>query len=514
MSRLRSPLFALLALLFGSVLPTHAVELRFDFPDPVFAGVVMSASLVITDATSRVQRIDLPTVAGLEWETRRGASTQMTIVNGRRNQSETHTIVFRLTGDIPVTIPAVTVHFADKTTESTTPRTVRPEQPNTNLTGEAYAEATFEPSSIVPGEPATLIYRLYLRQDRKRAVKEPTFAPPPELLSLGDRSEATSATVDGEGTEWQVQTWRWPVTAAQPGDFTAVGQQKWFRCREDLFRQLVAESEHNVAIKPAKLSVLALPEEGRPKDFLGLIGPLVANATIDRTRIATGEGTIFTVTLTGLQIGLAHRPTIPLPTTVQAYPKDDTTVKDVRTFTWDIVPSTTGELTIPAVAFPYFDPINKNYQRTTTKPLTIEVIPGRQRALVVSGAVEVDKPAPVAEIIALPPPIRGKIMSQPATGLSWIAMIAAIGLGGGIGLLQRWRDRPRRGPHRGRALRSAIESGKLDAIAAAIFALRPELNTEQRAIADAIEQRIDQARFGGGQTGEVAQMARPLWDIA
>jgi hypothetical protein len=514
MARLRFSPVVVLALVLGSALPTLAVDVRLEFPDPVFTGVVMSASLVIQDATSGVRRIELPTVAGLEWETRRGASTQMTIVNGKRNQSETHTIVFRLSGDMPVTIPAVTVYFADDNSISTTPRTVKPEPPNTNLTGEAYAEAVFEPNTIVPGEPSTLIYRLYLRQDRLRAIKEPNFAPPPELLNLGDRNEANSSTVDGEGTKWKIQTWKWPVTAANTGSYTAVGQQKWFRCREDLFRQLMAESEHNVAIKPATLTVLALPDEGRPNDFNGLIGPLDANASIDRARIATGEGTTFTVTLSGLQIGLARRPALPLPTTVQAYPKDDTTDKNVRTFTWDIVPSTTGELIIPAVSFSYFDPSKKNYHRTSTKPLTIDVIPGRQRALIVSGNVDVNKPAPTPEIIALPPPIRGNHLSQPATGRWWIAVLIAVGVGASIGLLQRWRDRPRRGPHRGHALRNAIKSGDLDAIAAAIFSLRPDLNVEQRVIADVIEKQIDQARFGGGQTGELAQMAQPLMDIA
>jgi BatD DUF11 like domain len=506
-------LLLMVLMLIGGIKPLQAVEVRLDMPDPVITGVVMNATLVITDAASRVRRIELPTVNNLEWETRRGNTTQMTIINGKRTQSETHNVVFRVTGDMPVTIPAVTVYFADDSSVSTTERTVRPEQPNTNLSGEAYAEANFEPSTIVPGEPSTLTYRLYLRQDRKRAIKEPTFAPPTELLSLGERSDSTSSTIDAEGTEWQVQTWRWPVSAAQAGTFTAVGQQKWFRCREDLFRQLIAESEHNVAIKPGKLTVLALPDEGRPEDFSGLIGPLVANASIDRTRIATGEGTTFTVTLTGMQIGLARRPVINLPNTAQAYPKDDTTAKDLRTFTWDIVPSTTGELTIPAISFPYFDPQKKAYHRATTKPLTIEIIPGRQRALVVSGAIEVEKAKPAAEIIALPPPMRGKNATQPAAGLWWMVLLVALAAGATAGLGQRWLARPRRGPHRGRALHQAIKSGDLDAIAAALFALRPDLNAEQKSIADAIEQRIDQARFGGGQSVEVLQLATPLLDI-
>ncbi len=491
----------------------HAVDVKLEMPNPVISGVVMTADLVVSDYENRVRNINLPKSENLTWETRRGSSTQMSIINGKRNQSETYTIIFRVDGQKPVNIPAVTVRFADGSEISTKPLTITPELPNENLKDEAYAEAQFDPPVIVPGEPTTLIYRLYLRQDRKRAIKTPSLTPPGNLLSLGERSESSNTTIDGEGTDWSVQTWRWPLTASQAGTFQAVGQQEWYRCREDLFRQLVAESKHQVAIKPAILTVTALPEQGRPNDFSGLIGPLTASAKIDRSRIATGEGTTLTISLHGHQVGLARRPSVDLPSSVQAYPKDDTVTDEVRSFTWDVVPSSAGSVTIPAISFPYFDPSTKNYRRTITEPITIEVIPGRQRALVVSGAIDSEKPQALTNVIPLPPPLRGSASVSPQKSLWYFCLFIAFGVGMSVGIVQRWRARPKRGPHRGRALKTAINNGKIDAIAEALFALRPHLSADQRKIADTLEKAIDTARFGGGDVGDIASIAAPLFEV-
>jgi BatD DUF11 like domain len=513
----------LILLLFVLLTHVSAVEVKFDVPEPIFNGVVMNAKLTVNNATSRIQDIDLPDAEHLEWQTQRGSSTQMTVINGKRSQSETYTIAFRVSTDQAITFPSITVRFADGSSVQTIAKTLKPELPNTNLSGEAYAEAFFEPAMIVPGEPTTLIYRLYLRQERKRAIKEPSLTPPTDLLSLGERTNSTSTTIDAQGTEWEVQTWRWPLTAAREGNFSALGQQEWYRCRVDLFGSLVAESKHDVAIKPGTLTVMSLPELGRPADFSGLIGPLQASAKLDRTRIATGEGTLLTLTISGLQSGLVRRPAISLPESIQAYAKEDNqddTGNNNKQFSWDIVPSSAGQFTLPPFVFSYFDPQTKTYRRTTTDELHLEVIPGRQRALVVTGQMPEKQPAtviPVKETVSLPTPLRGSGSTQIASIHVWLAALFMLFIGVIAGFIQRWSLRAPSKPHRGHALKKALASGNHDAIAAAIFALRPALSDEQKIIADLIEQFIDRARFGGSGTAEsmaeIAKKAAPLCEV-
>jgi BatD DUF11 like domain len=503
----------------GIMMP--AAEVHLELPDPLIAGVVQRATIIVENSATRVDHIDLPPVADLQWEAQRGSNYQVSIFNGKQSTKETIPILLRTQQTTALTIPAIIVTFADGSTVSTAAVAVQPQAPDTSLSGEAVATVTFEPATIVPGQPSTLFYRLSLRQDRPRAIKEPSLTPPAGLLVLGERSETNGETTDKEGNKWQIQTWRWPVSAAQPGSFEARGQQEWFRCSHDLFNRLVAESSHQLPIKPGVLTVTNLPEEGRPADFTGLIGPLETSAAIERSRIAAGEGTIFTLTLKGPQVGLAKRPTLTLPPGVQAYPKDDDDGKaGERHFRWDLVPASAGELVLPAIAFPYFDPVSKSYQRATSSTITVTVLPGRSRELVISGEVTPKKiiAAPTASLPSenlrtMPPPIHGETYSSAPARWTWPVLFVALAFGGIIGLGQRLSTRPKRGPHRGRALAAAIAAKDLDAMARWVFALRPDLDDAGRQAADALEQAIDRARFGSTDAGDLKNLAATLIKI-
>ena len=496
-----------------------AAEVRLDLPDPLCAGVVQRGTVTIENATARVDHVDLPAVPNLEWQTRRGSNYEIRMINGVRSTKETVSLVLRAQVVAELVIPAVTVVFDDGSTTTTLPVTVHPQSPDAALTGEAVATATFEPATIVPGEPAILIYRLALRQDRARAIKQPSLTPPAGLLVTGERSESKGETTDSEGREWSIQTWRWPVTASAPGSYEAHGQQEWYRCRQDFFSQLVVESTHQAPIKPGVLTVTALPESGRPEDFSGLIGPIEASATIERQRIAVGEGTVFTVTLKGPQVGLGRRPTLALPAGVQAYPKDDDGhTAGERHFRWDLVPGTVGELILPGLSFAFFSPATHTYQHVATAPITITVVPGRSRDLVVSGATTApEKPASVPivdQALVLPPPVHGDVRTPAPLQWSWRLLGLGATLGILLGLGQRLRTRTVRGPHRGRALAAALAARDLDCMARWVFALRPDLDAAGRAAAEALEQAIDRARFGDVDAGDLQALAAPLLGIA
>ena len=514
-------LSAVISWLIAGGIISPAADVRIELPDPLITGVVQQATVIVENSAARVDHIDLPPVANLQWETQRGSNYQISIINGKRSAKETIPVALLTQQTTALTIPSITITLADGTTVSTDAVTVQPQAADTSLSGEAVGTVTFEPSTIVPGQPATLVYRLSLRQDRPRAIKEPSLTPPTGLLILGERSEGKSETTDKEGRKWQIQTWRWPVSAAQPGSYEARGQQEWFRCRHDLFNQLVAESSHQLPIKPGVLTVTNLPDEGRPADFTGLIGPLEASAAIERPRIAAGEGTIFTLTLKGPQVGLGKRPTLTLPPGVQAYPKDDDDGKTgERHFRWDLVPASAGELILPAISFPYFDPVSKSYQRATSSAITVTVLPGRSRELVISGEVTPKKiiAAPTATLPSetlrtMPPPMHGETYPSTPAQWTWPVLSIALVFGVIIGLGQRLSTRPKRGPNRGRALAAAIAAKDLDAMARWVFALRPDLDDAGRQAADALEQAIDRARFGSTDAGDLKNLAATLIKI-
>jgi hypothetical protein len=494
------------ALLLALALVAGGAEARLDLPDPLVPGVVLEATLTVANAPARVAEVVLPTVAGLEWKLQNGRNYSTTIINGQSSTSETLRIALRAQAVEAIAIPALTVRLGDGSSLATAAVTLKPKAADANLTGEAWAELAFEPATIVPGETTTLAYRLYLRQDRPREVEKPGIEPPAGALAMGERSETKGSTTDAQGRRWKVTTWRWPLTWSQAGTYEARGQQEWFRCREDVFGRLAAESRHQLAVKPASVVVTTLPAEGRPDDYAGLVGAVTVSASLDRPRIAAGEGALLELVVGGRQAGLIGRPALQLPPGIQAYPKDDgePAAPDERRFRWDLVPAAAGEFTIPPVGWPWFDPASRSYRRAQSGPLTLTVLPGRARELVVSGAPLAPVPAParpvaapVAAALELPAPLRGAAPARPGLALGLAGFALAGALGAALGLGERWRLRAPRGPHRGRALAAALAGGDLERMAAALLALRTATDPARREDVAALERAVDLARFGG-----------------
>ncbi len=491
---------ALLLLGLGVFIP--AGEATLKLPDPLTPGAALEAELVVTDITQTVQDIQLPPVAGVSWRVN-GTSSNVSILNGEVHRSYTANISLRITGTGAVVFPPITLRLSDGSTLSTAAVTGKLEAANTALVGEAYAEASFDPAHIAPGEPTTLVYRIFLKQDRDRAIKEPGLAPPSGTISLGEKQESSGTTSDAAGERWTVQTYRWPLTASQPGTIEARGQQEFYRCRRDFFNRLVAQSTLQLAIRPASLTVEALPANGRPDDFSGLFGPLELSATIERARISAGEGTVLELSVRGGQVELVPRPAFTPPGGLQAYAKDEVPAKATggeRRFRWDLVPTQPGSYAIAPFSLPYYDPAMHSYRRATSPALSLTVLPGRTRELAVSGGAVgghgMSVPAP--ERLELPPPLRGQASSRPHDLLAWLALAAGLALGAGAGALQRLARRPPQPAHRGQTLMRAVQARDAEQVWRAAQALLPELQDQTlRAAAQRLLQAGELARFGG-----------------
>lgn len=521
-----APILLLLTLLSSLA----AAEARLELPDPLIPATVMEGRVVLENAAAGMRRVVLPQVDGIEWQVQGRTAQQTSIINGKRSSSEIMALSLRVAKAGTYQIPAATIHLGDGSSLTTAPLTVTVKQGDANLTGEAVAEASFEPDTIVPGQPTTLVYRVLLRQERLRAVQEkPQIGPPAEAISLGEMTTATGTTYDAAGNQWTVRTWRWPITFARPGTYPVTGQQTWYLCRRGFLNDLEAVAERQVAVKPATLTVTAMPGEGRPADFTGLIGAITVTATLDRSRIATGEGAQLSVTYRGRGVELLGRPAVPAIAGITVYPKEDDdkapATAGERSFRWDVVPATAGTVTIPAFSVPFFDPASRTYRRGASEPLALTVIPGRARSMEVAGSVApattaASSPAPAAVsltgIAALPTPLRG----AGATAIPWRWCLSALIAGGVLGLAIGGAGRLvrtlRRGPHRGRVLAEAVASGDLERIAAALHQLVPALHDEaRRSTARRLLQAVDVARFGRQPLpADALAMARELEDVA
>ena len=481
--------------------------------------------MVVNDAQSDVQDIVLPIVPGVIW-TITGRNSSVSSVNGAVTRSYTASIAMRITTSAAINFPPITISMANGHALTTPAVTATPQAANAALQGEAYAEARFEPARIVPGEQTTLVYRIYLKQDRERAIKEPGIAPPTGSISLGARRDTTGTTTDAAGESWSVQTYRWPLTFSQPGSIDVGGQQEFYRCRREgfPFDQLEVESTHQLAIKPAQLNVEALPLSGRPADFTGLFGPLSVSANLERTRIDSDEGTILDVHIHGRQIAMLKRPVFIPPNGLQAYAKDDApgnaddsmqSDANEREFRWDLVPSQSGTYTIPPFSVPYFDPTTRRYERAESSVMSLAVLPGHSRTLDISGNATRPAARTITALPDLPPPLRGHIGLRASLRITVTTSVCALLLGLFIGGIQRHTTRGPRRHHRGRELRQAVAQQDAPAIAHAVQSLLPSLaDHEQRAAAERLLVAADLARFGGQPLpADIHGSARLLEDL-
>ena len=130
------------------------------------------------------------------------------------------------------------------------------------------------------------------------------------------------------------------------------------------------------------LEIQDFPEEGKPQDFSGLLGPLQAKLSLEMTDCFVGDPIPLTLTLTGdsfsdettlpqweeaLEADGAFRISGDTPPALD--PEAPNTLKVSRT----LRPLKPGVFTLPALTFSYYDPEDQAYENTSTKPLTVTV---------------------------------------------------------------------------------------------------------------------------------------------
>ncbi|MFO7567548.1 MAG: BatD family protein [Enhygromyxa sp.] len=134
------------------------------------------------------------------------------------------------------------------------------------------------------------------------------------------------------------------------------------------------------------VEVLPLPAEGQPANFrANNVGQLRISANIDRSALRQGEAVRLTIRVTGAgNIALIELPELPEAPGLRSYdPKPQTPKFEIsrgklegsRVFSVLLVANEAGELTIPAIELPYFDPSTARYEVAKTEPITLQVEP-------------------------------------------------------------------------------------------------------------------------------------------
>jgi hypothetical protein len=121
-------------------------------------------------------------------------------------------------------------------------------------------------------------------------------------------------------------------------------------------RRPVDRKDARVTGEPLRISVLPVPEAGRPERFPGAVGRFTAAAALAPTAVAVGDALKLTLRIEGEgNLTRFDTPRLPDLPGFHVYGGIDDRASPVRTIVYDLV--CTGAATeLPAIDVPYFDP--------------------------------------------------------------------------------------------------------------------------------------------------------------
>lgn len=409
----------LLAALLALVPGAWAGDVQFQQPTrEAYAGLPFRMLVRVTDAKEFSAPV-APEIPGAAVAVSEGGRQSMTsIVNGRITNSTSVDYVIEITPEKPgtLTIPAMAITVDGKESRS---RPFNVEVRSTADSGDLLsAEVIGEPNRPYVGQPLELTLRIAIKPYKDRTtgqlneqqmwslvdVKNSQWGPfAEELAGLLQRGKLPRVLQEQRtgGTMFVYEVTRtiWPPKAG-PADIGDVRIRMTYplgiRVVQNVFfeRELaLTESRPLVVTAAAKdVVVQAPPDQGRPAGYAGAVGDFTMDVTALPTTVAVGDPVTLTIAITDRTVGGSNMDTLQPPALAgeQALTKDfrvpnealsGTVQGRTKRFTVTVRPLRAGQLTIPAIAFPFFDPRTVAYRTAASKPIAVTATPAAQMDL-------------------------------------------------------------------------------------------------------------------------------------
>jgi hypothetical protein len=406
-----------LALVFAVVLAgsARADNLRFDAQ--VARGSITLDQTVELDVTlerdgSQVfESYRAPDFADFDLlHTSTSEQMQMSIAGGRQNlrMVETHHYVLRAKKRGSFTIGPASVKVGGQTLK-TKPITIQVAPPSKNAvsrfdpTGQptpgapipsapppsdeavrddVFLDASFGKKKVYVGEQVLATWTLYAASDvlRYRPTSEPKHEDfwAEDVFTAGSNVGWDRQIVNGRAYAATVVLKRalFPLKAGKLGVTALEGE---ITTRESIFVPNASVVRRAPALT---LEVLPLPGAGRPSGFEAAnVGQFELRSTVDRSQVKGDEALTWKLTLRGT--GNLRNVRLPKLDQIDGFKVYEPTVKETlergepvrgdKVYTYLLVPTRGGELRLPAMRFPYFDPETRKYAEAKSEPITIQV---------------------------------------------------------------------------------------------------------------------------------------------
>lgn len=345
-----------------------------------------------------------PTIAGAEnFDVQGGGtSTQFQMINGRTSSAKTFSYsLFPKKAGTFIFGPATVEVDGKKYSSQSVQIKVNAGTTGTNSGGKAtvpkeatpfYITAEIDQKNPYVNQQVVYTFRFYRRAD---VVNAQLGLPDFQDFLRQDLEKQKQFEKNINGVMWVVTEIRHALFPTHEGqitiapatlDVTAVFRERRERSFfDDPFfwgggqtRQLRLRSD------PVVLNVRPLPEAGKDKNFSGMVGALKISADIGKKQIVQGDSVTLTITVKGdANLEGFSLPELSFPD-VKVY--DDKTqfntepaggrLVGTKIFKKALVPSVAGEVKIPAIIIPVFNPEKNQYETLRTAEMSLKVAPG------------------------------------------------------------------------------------------------------------------------------------------
>ncbi len=323
-------------------------------------------------------------------------------INGKQASSKSLTWTLLPNGSGNITIPALSVKI-DRKILKTKPINIvvgreSASSSDSESNDEVFIIAELDKDNIYLGEQVIITYKLYTRVN----LRGLEYIEQPKLVGfwvedLYSPSQPQFREVSVEGVSYQVATlYKAALFPTRSGEINLapmiiraqIEVRRSQRSRRSMFDDFFADPfavqtvQRVVRTTPKTLNVLPYPS-GKPADFAGAVGVFTLASAVDQEVVNVNEAITLTLKLSGTgNLNLFDLPELEFPNDLEVFPpttdfekepfRDD--ISGTKTKAYILIPRQPGEFMLPATELSYFDPGKKQWQKTITKPIILEVL--------------------------------------------------------------------------------------------------------------------------------------------
>ncbi len=379
----------------------------------------------------------LPPIPNLQVSDR-GSSRNITVINGAMSSSISQNFALTPTQPGEFSIPALQAEIEGQMlgSQPLKLKAVKPSTTATNQSGEqlAFMKLLVPKKEIFAGEAFAVELQVFIRDGVANAEQILQYfdglggsSLKAEGFSLLKTGHAQRRRAQAGNAAYTVSTLVTSLSPVKTGLLTIGSIEGTIplqiplpnQRRRDAFDpfgmfQQVEEKRIALAAPPETVTVLPLPKDKTPTNFIGAVGTFSMTASAGPTNVAMGDPITVKIQISGhgafdslaLPDQPAWRDFKTYPPTTKVETTDPLGLQGSKTFEQVIVPQSAEIKELPAVSFSFFDPDQKSYRTLVQPAVPLVVRPGASSAaptVVAAAHGPQDNPPPSQDIVHIKP---------------------------------------------------------------------------------------------------------------